>query len=216
MNLHMGKNYHTDGGDRLVIGGTLEFGDGAKVENFPGAENQAASTASDASGIRDDFNALLLKLKRAGIVEGDPWSLSALACPTPASMPAEETAGNSGHATVAADGTDITITLDCAVAELSDADHGDAWGSHKWLGFGIRTGLSSIAGIKFTDDTGVSVTLSDADAAEAAALGLSAGDFVLYIKAEDGAYLRGEKGFTLEADGMKKTAYTMTVAETAD
>ena len=47
MDMHMGKNYHTDEGDRLVIGGTLEFGNGAKVENFPGAANQAASTASD-------------------------------------------------------------------------------------------------------------------------------------------------------------------------
>lgn len=28
---YMGKNYSTDGGDKLVIGGTLEVGDGATV-----------------------------------------------------------------------------------------------------------------------------------------------------------------------------------------
>ena len=214
MDMHMGKNYHTDEGDRLVIGGTLEFGNGAKVENFPGAANQAASTASDVSGIKDDFNALLLKLKTAGIVRPDAWNLSVLACPTPASMPPAETAANSGHATVAVDGSDITITLDCEVSDLADADHGSTWSTHKWLGFGVRTGLSAVAGIKFTDDTGVSVTLGDADAAEATTLGLSAGDFVLYVKAEDAAYLSRDKSFTLELDGMAKTTYTMKIVET--
>ena len=52
MNTHMTKNYNTDGGDRTVIGGVLEFEEGAEVKNFPDsggsgsgtAENQGAST----------------------------------------------------------------------------------------------------------------------------------------------------------------------------
>ena len=69
-------------------------------------------------------------------------------------------------------------------------------------------------GIKFTDDTGASVTLSSADADEAATLGLTTpGDFVLYIKAEQAGYLTGEKCFTLKADGYAETSFTMKIVE---
>ena len=213
MNDRVTKNYNTDGGDRTVIGGVLEFGEGAEIKGFPGAVNQAASSAADAAGIVADFNALLLKLKNAGVMIPDTWNVSVLACPTPASMPTEATAANSGHATVTIDGTEITITLNCKVSALADADHGDTWGKHKWLGFGVRTGLDSVVGIKFTDDTGAEVTLAAGDATEATALGLSAGDFVLYIKADQEEYLKGEKSFTLWADGYASTKYTMKIVE---
>ena len=68
-------------------------------------------------------------------------------------------------------------------------------------------------GVKFTDDTGASVTLSADDAAEATTLDLSAGDFVLYIKAEQTEYLTGEKYFTLKADGYAETTFTMKIVE---
>ena len=71
--MHLTKNYNTDGGDRTVIGGTLEFAEGAEVKNFPGggsaggkAENQSASTATAVAGLKNDFNDLLVKLKEAG------------------------------------------------------------------------------------------------------------------------------------------------------
>ena len=128
-------------------------------------------------------------------------------------MPTSETAANSGHATVTINGTEITITLNCKVSELAEANHGETWGKHKWLGFGVRTGLGSIVGVKFTDDSGVSATLASADVDEATALGLSAGDFVLYIKAEQEAYLSGQKSFTLKADGYAETTFTMKIVE---
>ena len=209
----MTKNYNTDGGDRTVIGGVLEFEPGAEVKGFPGAANQDACSGS--GNIVADFNALLVKLKNAGIMVPDDWNVSVLACPTPASMPAEATAANSGHATVAIDGNDITITLNCKVSALADANHGETWGTHKWLGFGVRTGLGSVVGVKFTDDTGAEVTLAAGDATEASGLGLSAGDFVLYIKAEDPKYLAGEKHFTLWADGYAVTKFTMKIVESA-
>jgi len=68
--------------------------------------------------------------------------------------------------------------------------------------------------VKFTDDTGASATLASGDADEATTLGLSAGDFVLYIKAEDAKYLAAEKSFTLRADGYAETTFTMQVVET--
>ena len=77
-------NYLTDGGDRLVIGGTLEVLDTATVTGLqPGyateqtagsvyqATNQVESAATTIADLKSDFNALLLKLKNAGIMVAD-------------------------------------------------------------------------------------------------------------------------------------------------
>lgn len=79
------KNYMTDGGDRLVIGGTLEVLDDAEIIGLPlehasvderglvcQAENQPISEASTIAALVNDFNALLSKLKAAGIMEAVP------------------------------------------------------------------------------------------------------------------------------------------------
>ena len=139
------KNYTEQGGEVTHIGGALVFDNEGQLILASGAdgslsgmvENQAASTAGSYTALKDDFNALLLKLKDGGIMVSDAWTTSVLACPTPAAMPTEETAYNSGKATVTIDGTDISVTLSVPVSELKDADHGEPWGEHKWLGFGI-------------------------------------------------------------------------------
>lgn len=208
------KNYFKQGGDELVIGGKLTIAAGAELTGMV-ANNQAASTAASYTALKEDFNALLIKLKDAGLMAGDTWpdTAAVLACPTASAMPTAETIANSGHATFAlADGV-ITITLDCKVADLAVADHGETWGQHKWLGFGVRTGLAAVAGVVFTDDTGATATLGESDATEATALGLSAGDFVLYIKAEDPRYLDGDKSFVLSGLGYEKTTFTMKIVE---
>lgn len=180
-----------------------------------GIMKQGANVASaSGSPTKANFNGLLSSLKNAGIIAPDEFSLSVLAVPTPANMPTAETASNSGHATVSISDGVLTIALDCEVADLADANHGSSWGIHKWLGFGIRSGLGSIVGLKFTDDTGASATMASGDATEASDLGLSAGDFVLYIKAEDPAYLADGKCFTLEADGFAPVTVSMKITET--
>ena len=65
------KNYMEQGGEKLVIGGTLEILPGASVTGLPIAENHADSTATDVAGLVTDFNALLVKLKAAGLMEAD-------------------------------------------------------------------------------------------------------------------------------------------------
>lgn len=207
------KNYTEQGGDVTHIGGALVFDEGARITGFPGAANMTPKTTNTAADIRADLNALILAMKNAGIMIPDPWNVSVLACPTPSAMPTEKTAANSGHAAVAIDGTEITITLDCKVSALQDVDHGETWGKHKWLGFGVRTGLASVVGVKFTDDTGAEVVLASGDAEEAQTLGLNAGDFVLYIKADQPEYLMGRKHFTLWADGYAHTTFTMHIVE---
>ena len=68
------KNYTEQGGDVTHIGGKLVFEEGASVEGLPGstpAENQADSTATTVAAMKDDFNALLAKLKAAGLMAAD-------------------------------------------------------------------------------------------------------------------------------------------------
>ena len=70
------KNYTEQNGDVTHIGGKLVFDEGSSVENFPGggvapAENQAESTATTVAALKDDFNALLAKLKTAGLMATD-------------------------------------------------------------------------------------------------------------------------------------------------
>ena len=64
------KNY-SENGDKLVIGGTLEVLDGAKLSGFPIAENQTPSAATTIADLKADFNSLLEKLKSAGLMDGD-------------------------------------------------------------------------------------------------------------------------------------------------
>ncbi len=65
------KNYTEQGGDKTVIGGALEIKQGASVTGLPIAENQVDSTATDVVGLVADFNALLAKLKAAGLMAAD-------------------------------------------------------------------------------------------------------------------------------------------------
>ena len=78
------KNYLADGGDRLVIGGTLEVLDTAIVTGLQSgyaspetagsmyqAINQGESAATTISDLTSYFNALLQKLKDAGIMAAD-------------------------------------------------------------------------------------------------------------------------------------------------
>jgi len=72
------KNYTEQGGNHTVIGGaltikegaTLNIETGAKLNGLPKAANQAASTETT-SPTKAEFNALLEKLKAAGIMIAD-------------------------------------------------------------------------------------------------------------------------------------------------
>ncbi|WP_409226865.1 Head fiber protein [Gudongella sp. SC589] len=65
------KNYTEQGGEKTVIGGTLEIKDGAVVTGLPVLDNQAASTAATVEDLVTDFNALLTKLKTVGLMISD-------------------------------------------------------------------------------------------------------------------------------------------------
>ena len=67
------KNYTEQGGDVTHFGGKVIFEEGCEVEgnSFTPAANQAASTATTIAGLVTDFNALLIKLKTAGLMDAD-------------------------------------------------------------------------------------------------------------------------------------------------
>ena len=65
------KNFTEQGGEKTVIGGTLEIKDGAVVTGLPVLDSQAASTAATVEDLVTDFNALLTKLKAAGLMISD-------------------------------------------------------------------------------------------------------------------------------------------------
>ncbi|MEC1722225.1 head fiber protein [Schinkia azotoformans] len=69
------KNYTEQGGNRTVIGGELDITPEGKLA-FDGtllspATLQADSTAVDVAGLVTDFNALLAKLKTAGLMNAE-------------------------------------------------------------------------------------------------------------------------------------------------
>ena len=69
------KNYEEQGGDKWVIGGTLEVMADGRI-NIEGIQltraiNQTNSNASTVTALKDDFNALLTKLKNAGLMMSD-------------------------------------------------------------------------------------------------------------------------------------------------
>ena len=65
------KNYTEQGGEKTVIGGTLEIKEGAVVTGLPILDNQPASTAATIEDLVVDFNALLTNLKAAGLMISD-------------------------------------------------------------------------------------------------------------------------------------------------
>ena len=71
------KNYTEQGGGKTVIGGELvvtgklTLAEGAELNGLPTAEHQADSTATTIADLKSDLNALLSKLKTAGLMEAD-------------------------------------------------------------------------------------------------------------------------------------------------
>ena len=71
MSEYNAKNYTEQGGEKTIIGGTLEIKQGASITGLPVAANQANSEATTIAGLVTDFNALLAKLKAAELMSAD-------------------------------------------------------------------------------------------------------------------------------------------------
>lgn len=205
MSEYNAKNYTEQGGEVTHIGGKLVFEDGGSLEGglMP---NQAACTGT--SNGEKAVNALLLKLKNAGLMVADAFTITVNHSVNDQTVGHANRTYNTGKISdvAYADGV-ITITLSDKVANLKDFDGGGSWGVHKWMGIGVSAGISPITGLYFNGDQ-----LTDDDVTEATAMGLSAGYFVLWVKAErivEGA----SNKFILWTDGYAKTEITLVLVE---
>jgi len=197
------KNYTEQGGEKTVIGGTLEIKEGASVTGLPSANNQATSTATTVAGVKDDFNALLLKLKDAGLMTPDAWNVLVSKIPAPSG---EDLIANQSKVT-AITIEDGVITVAVPVSELiAFPSSNPSQGTHRWVGMLITTGLSDITTVKYNGSQ-----LIAADATEAAAVGGSAGDIVMWLKCDE--IVNTPKIFTLWASGYPEATFTVVIAE---
>lgn len=200
------KNYTEQGGEVTHIGGKLIFEKDAKVEGaFSPAENQAASVATQVSGLKSDFNDLLMNLKEAGLMAPDAWDLSVRLAPA---LTDSIAAANNAKSSVAiADGV---ITVMANVDELEESVISDlSQDAHKWIGLGIGTGLSSVTLAKYN-----STPLTDEDATEATSVGLDQpGEFLVYFCAEEIA--ENPKVITLKAAGYAEVSLSITLVAPA-
>lgn len=65
------KNYTENGGDKTVIGGTLEIKAGAEVTGLPQGVAVPDSVATTIAGLVVDYNTLLASLRTAGIIASE-------------------------------------------------------------------------------------------------------------------------------------------------
>ncbi len=199
-------NYTEQGGAVTHIGGRLVIDEGGSIEGLPSAENLTPGTGTGGQAVRNDLNALIAALKNAGIMIPDAWNLAVRLAPA---LTDPVAAANNAKASVAlADGV-ITVTADVDELEESTSS-APGQGTHKWIGLGIGTGLSSVALCTYNGSQ-----LTAADAEEAVSVGLDQpGEFVLYIRAEELA--ETPKTITLKADGYAEVSLSIIVAAPAE
>jgi hypothetical protein len=246
------KNYTEQGGEKTVIGGTLEFKEGASivgvpfpdltaatetvlggikaeakteedtvpakigddgklyvptyplVPEIPVAENQAASAAATLETLLADFNALVIKLKDSSLMEKDLWDISVTKAPIDREgQPITENQNKVEAVTI--DDNIISVTVD--VDELVEFDSSNpAQGIHKWVGILITTGLSDITKIKYNG-----YQLTQDDVTEAAGVGGSAGDIIMWLKCDE--IVETPKLFTLWAPGFEETEFVVEIVK---
>ncbi len=206
------KNYTEQGGEKTVIGGilevieggSLEIKEGAFLKGFPIVSNQTNSTAATVSDLKDNFNDLLAKLKDAGFMEFDTWNLSVAKAPIATEgQPITSNQSQVSDVTIA-DGI-ITVTVD--VEELVEFDSANpAQGIHKWVGILITTGLADITKIKYNG-----YQLTQADVTEAASVGGTDGDIIMWLKCDE--IIETPKLFTLWSSGYEETEFMVEIVE---
>lgn len=202
------KNYTEQGGEVTHIGGKLIFEEGAQVEGLPSPsggtmDSQDASTATSVAVLKNDFNALLQKMKDAGIMKTNEMTVTVRLAP---SLTDAVAAANNAKSSVSLSDGVITITADVDALEESESS-APGQGTHKWIGLGIGTGIADLTKVKYNGSY-----LSAADAEEAQLVGLDqAGEFVLYVRADE--LVTTPKTITLKGDGFEEVTISITVSD---
>ena len=212
MSEYNAKNYTEQGGDVTHIGGKLIFEEGSKLKGGLMPNQATEIPGSDTvSKVRASLNGLLCKLKNAGLMVGDAFNMTVNHSVDDQVPGHADRTYNTGKVSDVSysDGV-ITITLSAKVKDLKDFDGGNGWGIHKWLGIGVSAGITPITALVFNG-----AELTEADVEEATSVGLSAGFFVLWVKAE--RIVQGQSNtFTLWAYGYEETEFKLVIVEPED
>lgn len=211
MSEYNAKNYTEQGGEVTHIGGKIVYDNGL-MPNMSTAD----VTSDTVAKVRTTLNTLITKLKNAGLMVGDAFTMQYAAVTDSVAGHADRSYNTGKISSVAVDNDahTITITLSDKVENLKDFDGGNGWGNHKWLGIGLGVGISPITGLHYNGSA-----LTAEDVTEATACGLSAGYFVRWVAAD--LVLAGDNtqksvdSFTLWADGYAETTYTLKIVEPA-
>ena len=214
MSEYNAKNYTEQGGEVTHIGGVLQFDEGGKMAGglLP---NQAAQSGGGGSDAKASINALLLKMKNAGLMEPDAFTMQYAAVTDDVAGHANRQYNTGKISSVAIDDEThvITITLSDKVKNLKDFDGLHGWGVHKWLGIGLKAGITPITNLYYNGSA-----LTAEDISEATACNVVDG-FVRWVAAD--LVLAGDNSekskdyFTLWADGYAETEYTLKIVEPA-
>lgn len=206
---YISKTHINHGGEDLVVGGKIIYENGLMP-------NQAADSTGSTASLKASINALLTKLKDAGLMIGDAFSMTVANSVNDSVAGHADRSYNTGKiSSVAESDGVITITLSDKVKNLKDFDGGNGWGVHKWLGIAISVGVNPITGLYYNGKV-----LTADDVAEATAVGLSAGYFVRWVAADlvlagDNSQ-RSQDTFTLWASNYAETAYKLKIVEPAN
>jgi len=114
-------------------------------------------------------------------------------------------AANQAAVTVTQDGDAVTVTADTGALKSFPSTAGQ--GTHLWVGLVVDTGMSSILGVSYND-----APLTEADVAEAASVGVGAGKFVLWVKADE--LVTTAKTFKLSKTGLADKTVTVSMYDT--
>ena len=213
MNEYNAKNYTEQGGEVTHIGGKIVYDNGL-MPNMSTADVQSDTVAK----VRTSLNALITKLKNAGLMVGDAFTMQYAAVTDTVASHADRTYNTGKISNVAVDNDDhiITITLSDKVKNLKDFEAGNGWGKHKWLGIGLGVGISPITSLYYNGSA-----LTDDDVSEATSqCSLDPGYFVRWVAAD--LVLAGNNteksvdNFTLWADGYAETTYKLVIVEPAN
>ena len=210
MSEYNARNYTEQGGDVTHIGGKIVYDNGL-MPNMSTADVQSDTVAK----VRTSLNALITKLKNAGLMVGDAFTMQYAAVTDTVASHADRTYNTGKISSVAVDNDEhtVTITLSEKVKDLKDFEAGNGWGKHKWLGVGLGVGISPITGLYYNGSA-----LTDDDVSEATSqCSLDPGYFVRWVAAD--LVLAGNNteksvdNFTLWADGFAETTYKLVIVE---
>ena len=145
--------------------------------------------------------ALQSELNKYGVAA--PWNISVRLAPN---LTDGVAAANNSKASVQIDQNVVTIATNVDDLEESTSSN-PAQGTHKWIGLGIGTGLSSV---DLATYNGSQLTVEDG--AEAASVGLDQdGEFVLYIRADEVA--ETPKVIRLGSDGLPDVTLAIIIVQ---